>query len=235
MRCWWCHNPEGINPEIEYFKKETKIDGKIICETAQAGEWMNLPSLLEEIEKERIFLEESGGGVTFSGGEPLMQQPFLIAALKACRERSIHTCVDTSGYASEDIIRNVARHTDLFLYDLKLVDNEAHIKYTGVSNNLILHNLELLLRLKASVNIRIPLVPGINDDDEQIDRMLHYLTKLPGIREVDILPFHHLARSKYKKFNLDSRMKDIPKPLDSRLAEVKTLFEEKGFKTKIGG
>lgn len=235
MTCWWCHNPEGINPEIEYFTKETNIDGKVICETAKAGEWMTLTAMMEEIEKERVFMEESGGGVTFSGGEPLLQHQFLIAALRECRKRSIHSCIDTSGIVSEDIIREVALYTDLFLYDLKLMDDDEHIKYTGISNKQIFHNLEFLLKNKAQVIIRIPLVPGINDGDKQIDSMISYLTMLSGIRNVDILPFHHFARSKYERFNRISRMKDIPKPTGSRLGELKTRFERAGFITKIGG
>jgi pyruvate formate lyase activating enzyme len=235
MTCWWCHNPEGINPEIEYYKKETKIDGKVICENVQAGYWITIPEMIKEIEKERIFMEESGGGVTFSGGEPLLQHQFLIAALKECRKRSIHACLDTSGIASEEIISEVALHTDLFLYDLKLVDDDLHLRHTGISNKQILQNLELLVGKNAQLIIRIPLVPGVNDDDRQIDSMINYLTMLPGIQNIDILPFHHFARSKYERFNRENRMKDIQPPSHTRLEELKTRFASAGFTTKIGG
>ena len=235
MRCCWCHNPEGINPEIEYYKKETKIDGKIICENIEAGYWIAIPEMIREIEKERVFMEESGGGVTFSGGEPLLQHQFLITALKECRRRSIHTCLDTSGIASEEIIGEMALHTDLFLYDLKLIDNDLHLRHTGISNIQILQNLELLLEKKAKLIIRIPLVPGINDDDKQIDSMIDYLTGLTGIQNVDILPFHHFARSKYERFKRDNNVKDIPAPSHSRLNELRARFTSAGFTTKIGG
>jgi pyruvate formate lyase activating enzyme len=180
-------------------------------------------------------MEESGGGVTFSGGEPLLQHRFLVAALRECRKRSIHTCVDTSGIASIDIIRKVALHTDLFLYDLKHLDDEQHIKYTGISNKQILQNLEFLLDNMANVIIRIPLVPGINDDDNHINSIISYLSKLRYIKGVHILPYHHLARSKYERFNRDSRMGDIQKPSGSRLNELKARFEKAGFLTKTGG
>jgi len=235
MACWWCHNPEGINPEIEYYTKETNIDGKVICKNLQAGYWITISELMKEIEKERIFMEESGGGVTFSGGEPLLQYQFLIAALKECRQRSIHTCLDTSGITSEDIIREVALHTDLFYYDLKLMDDQEHLKYTGISNIQILRNLKILHDEKAQIIIRIPLIPGINDQDKQIGSIISFLLTLPGIKQVDILPYHYFARSKYIRFNRINRMNDVIKPSESKLNELKKCFESAGFTTKIGG
>jgi pyruvate formate lyase activating enzyme len=235
MSCWWCHNPEGINPEIEYYTKEIKVDGKVISKKEKAGYWITIPEMMKEIEKERIFMDESGGGVTFSGGEPLLQHQFLIAALRECRKQSVHTCLDTSGITSEDTIREVALYTDLFLYDLKTMDDQKHMKYTGVSNEQILHNLKMLHDEKAQIIIRIPLVPGINDDKEQIEKIIRFLVTLPDIKHIDILPYHHFSRSKYIRFNRPNRMKGITKPSDSMLNDLKKYFKSAGFIAKIGG
>jgi pyruvate formate lyase activating enzyme len=235
MSCWWCHNPEGIKPEVEDYTKEIILDGKVICETAKAGEWITLEDLMKEIEKERIFMDESGGGVTFSGGEPFFQPEFLMAALRECKARSIHTCIDTSGTTTEQWIRQAASLTNLFLFDLKLIDEEEHKKYTGSSNKNILRNLKTLIELKANINIRIPLIPGINDHPAQINNMIGYLLKLNGITNVDILPYHHFARNKYKRFNRSNRLNGIPKPNESKLEELKIQFENAGFNVKIGG
>jgi pyruvate formate lyase activating enzyme len=235
MSCWWCHNPEGINPEIEDYTKKVNLDGKVIYETAKAGEWIGLEDLMKEIEKERIFMDESGGGVTFSGGEPFFQPEFLMAALRECNARSIHTCIDTSGCTTDQWIREAAGLTDLFLFDLKLIDEKEHLKYTGKTNKQILRNLKTLIGLNADVTIRIPMIPGINDHSVQINNMIGYLVKLNGITNVDLLPYHYFARNKYRRFNRDYRLNGIPKPSESLLDELKIKFENAGFIVKIGG
>jgi pyruvate formate lyase activating enzyme len=235
LSCWWCHNPEGIHHGPENYIKETVLDGKVFRENIVAGEWIELDDLMKEIEKERIFMNESGGGVTFSGGEPFLQAEFLLAALKECRKRSIHTAIDTSGFTSEELIREASMISDLFLYDVKFIDDDEHRKYTGVSNKQILKNLGILTELKANICIRIPVIPGINDNPGQIDRMVKYLVHLPGIEHVDLLPYHTLARNKYQRFDRINRLADIEKPSESHLAELKLLFENAGFKVKTGG
>ena len=235
MSCWWCHNPEGINPEPEDYIKETVIDGKVICENAIAGEWIGLEDLMKEIEKERIFMNESGGGVTFSGGEPFMQAEFLMNALKECKKRTIHTAIDTSGFTTEGLIRKAAGISDMFLYDLKFINEEEHKKYTGVSNKQILRNLRILSELKSDICIRIPVIPGINDRPRNIDNLISFITQLSGIENVDLLPYHFFARSKYQRFNHTNRMEGIEKPSESHMSEIKAQFENAGFKVKIGG
>lgn len=235
MSCWWCHNPEGINPEIENYTKETVLDGKVIYENVVAGEWITLEDMMREIEKERIFMDESGGGVTFSGGEPFYQPGFLIAGLRKCKNSSIHTAIDTSGLTTEPLIKQAASLTDLFLYDLKFIDEKEHIKYTGKSNKQILRNLNVLSESGANIRIRIPIIPGINDKPEQIESLIYYLSKLNGIKHIDLLPYHHFARSKYEKFNRNNRLKGILKPTESQLNKLKKQFEDAGFNAKIGG
>ena len=235
MSCWWCHNPEGISHDPENYIKETTLDGKVICENAVAGEWMELEEVMIEIEKERIFMDESGGGVTFSGGEPFLQHEFLLNALQECRNRSIHTALDTSGFTDEYLLKQAVKNTDLFLYDLKFIDEHEHIKYTGVSNKQILRNLKILTELKSDICIRIPVIPGINDKPEQISSLISYILTLPGIKNVDLLPYHFFARSKYTRFNHANRLNGIEKPSESQMQKLKEQFENVGFLVKPGG
>jgi pyruvate formate lyase activating enzyme len=235
MSCWWCHNPEGISPGVENYTKETILDGKVIRENAVAGEWITLEDMMCEIEKERIFIDESGGGVTFSGGEPFFQPEFLLNVLRECRSRAIHTAIDTSGNTTERLIRQAADLTDLFLYDLKLIDEKEHKKYTGISNKQILRNLKLLSELKSNVNIRIPVIPGINDNPSQVESLIDFITKLNGINNIDLLPYHHFARSKYMRFSRNDRSDGIAGPAESQLRNLKKQFEKAGFNVRTGG
>lgn len=235
MSCWWCHNPEGISPEPEKYVKETLLDGKLITEELVAGEWIGLGDLMKEIEKERIFIDQSGGGVTFSGGEPFMQAEFLISALKECKKRAIHTAIDTSGFTSEQMISQAAGIADMFLYDLKFIDEEEHFKYTGVSNKQILRNLRILSELKSNIHIRIPVIPGINDQSHHISELIDFLKQLDGIENVDLLPYHFYARNKYLRFNRINKLKEIEKTSDLHLDNLKAQFVNAGFRVKIGG
>ena len=235
MSCWWCHNPEGINREPENYIKETVLDGKVISENMIAGEWIGLEDLMKEIEKERIFIDQSGGGVTFSGGEPFLQAEFLMSALQECKNRAIHTAIDTSGFTTEELVRQAASIGDMFLYDLKFIDEEEHIKYTGVSNKQIIRNLRILSELKSTICIRIPVITGINDNPQQVDKIIDFLKQLSGVKNVDLLPYHFYARSKYQRFNRINKLEGIIKPSESHLAKLKFRFEDAGFKIKIGG
>ena len=136
--------------------------------------------IMEIVEKDRIFFEQSGGGVTFSGGEPLMQTDFLLALLKASRERGIHTTVDTSGFCATETLLKVAEFTDHFLYDIKVMDDGKHREHTGVGNELILKNLVALSSTGAGISIRIPLIKGINDDKSEMEAIAAFINSLVG-------------------------------------------------------
>ncbi len=160
--------------------------GECYSEARQiVGREMTVEQVMAEIAPDTAFYDESHGGVTFSGGEPLLQRDFLLALLQACQARELHTAVDTSGFASWDTVDQIRPFTDLFLYDLKLIDDERHREFTGVTNQPILRNLQDLSALGHSIVIRIPIVPGLNDDDESIRQMADFIAALPNRHPIE--------------------------------------------------
>jgi pyruvate formate lyase activating enzyme len=199
------------------------------------GREMSVDEVVEEIKKDTLFYDQSGGGVTFSGGEPLMQPRFLLGLLDACRELDIHRTVDTAGYADADLILKVAERTDLFLYDLKHMDSELHRRYTGVPNEQILSNLELLAVHGAKIHIRIPVIPGINSDDENIERTGSFVSSLPGVHKISLLPYHSAAEAKYGRLDLEYCLGKVIPPSESAMEAVAKRLEGFGSQVKIGG
>jgi pyruvate formate lyase activating enzyme len=235
LECWWCHNPEGINKDIEHFTEEVMLDGVSMEKEAVVGRWVNVKELMDELERDRIFMEESGGGISVSGGEPLEQFNALCALLELSRERNIHSTVDTSGYAPGGDLARVAGLADLILYDMKTLDDAKHIKFTGVSNTRILENLEKVLAAPAGVIIRIPLVAGFNDSVEEAASMAGYLGDLGGIEEIDILPFHPYGTHKFKRFKKENRLDGFGRPPDTRIEEIRIVYSDAGFNVRVGG
>lgn len=218
-----------------------RCDGRAVCAEvcpAEArrliGRRVSVADLMTEIERDLPFYQESGGGVTCSGGEPLLQWKFLVDLLSACGKRRIHRAVDTSGFCSPYVLARVAQHTDLFLYDLKLMDPTLHRRLTGVPLDPILENLERLLSWGAKVRIRIPLVPGVTSD-AGIARTGELLASLPAVDGVNLLPFHQSARDKHRKFGLPWRLEshdDIPRDQAETWAG---RLAGRGLKVAIGG
>jgi len=196
---------------------------------------VTVSQLVETIKEDVILYDASGGGVTFSGGEPLLQADFLIEVLKACARCDIHRVVDTSGYAQRSIIEAAARETDLFLFDLKLIDARRHEKFTGVPNKIILDNLTFLNHLGADITIRIPLIPGINDDDDNLLEICNFLYPFDSIREVHILPYHDYQKNKYSKLGIPYRADPIAAPKQERISAFVKQFEQTGFRVSLGG
>jgi pyruvate formate lyase activating enzyme len=214
MKCLWCHNPESQSDSPQKTGKKESI-----------GKLSTVDEVIREIEKENIFYDESKGGVTFSGGEPLQQPEFLNALLSECHKKEIHTTLDTSGDASPKIFNSLIDNVDLFLYDLKIIDEKTHVKFTGVSNRNILKNLETLSKKKKRVIVRFPIIPGITDSEENIKDVSSFVSSLKNIHEIDLLPYHKSAESKYKRLDLDYKLKDVKPPSDTRMNEIKNLFE----------
>jgi pyruvate formate lyase activating enzyme len=202
---------------------------------ALLGKTLSVPELIAEIEKDRLFYEQSGGGVTFSGGEPLMQAEFLLGCLKACRQREYHTAVDTCGYAPAETLLALAAYTDLFLYDLKVMDGARHEKSLGVSNTLILDNLRQLDARGCRVWIRVPLIPGLNDDDENLTAMADLVRTLNGPPPVHLLPYHRIGSDKYDRLGIPYPMKATGPLTDERVAQIAALLAARGLEVKTGG
>ncbi len=197
------------------------------------GREMTTEEVLEEVSRDTVFYDESRGGVTFSGGEPLLQHEFLASVLQGCRDRGIHTAVDTSGYAAPTVLDAVAEVADLFLYDFKLFDEERHRRFTGVSNRLILENLRRLTARKSSVIVRVPLIPGINDDDENIRAIGEFVASLGGISEIDVLPYHETGLAKYGRLGRVYALREVARPSPTRVEEVAALLCE--YVATVGG
>lgn len=208
-----------------------------VCPTGaieQVGRKMTEAEVLKEIEKDRVFYEESGGGVTFSGGECLMQPEFLMGLLTACKARGLHTALDTSGYASWQTIAGLKDAVELFLYDLKLMDEEQHKKYTGVSNKLILENLQKLAESGKLIWIRVPVIPGINDDDANLHAMGTFLHSLQ-IRDVFLLPYHSIAANKYARLGKNYQLSALTPPSQQQMEAMQLGLQAFGLNVQIGG
>jgi len=198
------------------------------------GRRVGAAEVIAEIERDRVFYEESGGGVTFSGGEPLAQVDFLAELLDACRARAIHTTVDTCGYAPPEAASMVANSADLFLFDLKIMDEKKHDAVTGQPNGVILENLGRLVRLGQKVVIRLPLIAGVNDDAANIRETAAFLRGLGALTEVSLLPYHALGRDKHRGLRKKSRSGGLSAPSLDRLSEIKRDLEADGFRVRLG-
>lgn len=199
------------------------------------GKEMTVAEAMQEIERDVIFYDESGGGVTFSGGEPLLQHQFLSELLKACKTKNIHTAIDTSGFADAEILQEISHHTDLFLYDLKVLDDAKHTEFTGVSNGLILQNLVRLVRWGKHVIVRVPIIPGFNDDPADITQLGRFVAGLRSIKEIQLLPFHHSGIAKYERLGKEYTMPAVLPPSQQQLTEIAGQLSKYGITTRIGG
>jgi len=236
LRCSWCHNPEGIEQNPVRVENVKKLNGKSFTKEETIGTEISTDKLFAELEKERVFMDESGGGVTFSGGEPLLQHDFLIDVLKICKKNGMHTAVDTSLYASWEIIQEVLEYTDLFLVDLKLMNSAEHQLYTGMPNEQIRENLRKLSMSGVAIIIRIPVIPNITDTSDNIRQIISFLHTLNGtIREVHLLPFHRTANEKYKRIGKENPFGHIQSMQKDEIEAMKREFTNAGFMVKTGG
>jgi len=229
LNCWWCHNPES-----QHFFEEKITNSQNKQEII--GRKVSINEIMKEIEKDRIFYDESGeGGVTFSGGEPMSQPEFLKDLLLHCKQLDFHTTLDTTGFSPRNSIESIMEYVDVFLYDIKFIDNSMHQKYTGVSNKDILANLLFLSQNGKKIFIRIPIIPTINDTDEEIRKMISFISNLDHIERIDLLPFHKIGKEKYRRLGLSYNMEDFFEPSQDMMKKLKQQFESTGFPVNIGG
>lgn len=190
--------------------------------------------VLDGVVKDTAFFDESGGGVTFSGGEPLFQPDFLMELLELCRENDIHTVVDTSGYARPALLRRVAEKTDLFLFDLKHMDCDRHLELTGVGNDLILNNLRMLSLSDHHLRIRVPVIPGVTDSRDNLEAIGEFVSSLPTRPPVTLLPHHRTAMGKYSHFGLVNKIPGETEAPDARtMADHASLLGNYGLEVSF--
>lgn len=235
MRCHWCHNPESQEIITETIGIRKKLENIGFSGTETIGKIMSVSEVMEMIVKDILFFEESGGGVTLSGGEPLMQPEFCLALLKVCTEKGIHTALDTCGYAEAVVVKKVLPFTDLFLYDLKLASDAGHKQYTGVSNRPVLENLKKISQAAKPIIIRIPLIPDITDRHENLKALRQIIESTPGIGRIDLLPFHSAASQKYKGLRKNNPMSGNVSYDMERAGKIKDFFSESAPIVSIGG
>lgn len=199
------------------------------------GKQMNVEEVMMEIDKDKVFYETSGGGVTFSGGEPFMQIEFLEELTKQCKSQGYHVAIDTSGMTDYKNIKRVLKYTDLFLYDLKMIDEQKHKKYIGSSNEIIIENLKKLDKEGVEIFIRLPLIKGINDSDDDINKVLDLIRNMDNISQVNLLEYHSMGKEKYSRLNMEYLLNGDEKPSANRINQIEKIFQREGFKTIIGG
>jgi len=199
------------------------------------GQQMTVDQVMHEIEKDVIFYDESGGGVTFSGGEPLMQPEFLLALLNRCQAQDIHTAVDTTCHAEPEVVRQVAAVTDLFLCDIKHMEGSAHEHFTGVDNDLILYNIRELANTGTKIAIRIPVVPGFNDDPANMEMTADFAVSLGSIVQIGILPYNRGGMEKSARLTTECDLMQADVPSDEKMERIAKTFRRYGFEVKIGG
>ena len=229
LRCVWCHNPENIafQPQDAFYAHKCigcqqckqdhfTIDRCLGQARVHYGTTVTVDELLPMLLEDKAFYDNSGGGVTLSGGECLCQADFCAELLKQLKENGIHTAVDTCGFVPRQVFEQVLPYTDLFLYDIKAIDDDVHIRCTGQSNSLILDNFRFLKEQKAAIEVRYPYVPDRNDD--QADAIAAFIGETP----IRVLSYHNHAGSKYAALNMENTLPtQLPTPQEIAIAEEK--------------
>jgi pyruvate formate lyase activating enzyme len=198
------------------------------------GKTLSVKEVFEEVRKDTDFYHSSGGGVTVSGGEPLSQADFVAALFKLCQDRGIDTCIETSGFASRDALEKVLPLTTLVLFDIKLPDLVSHQKWTGQSNRAILDNLSLLVSRGVPVILRIPLIPGINDTEDELRKLAQIaLSYLRPPRKVNLLPYHRFALGKYAMLDREYSLTELITQKEAEIQKAKSLFESMSLECEV--
>jgi pyruvate formate lyase activating enzyme len=225
----WCHNPESQKYEPELMKNKDGKDELI-------GRQYTVKELVKIVQADQIFYDQSGGGVTLSGGEVMTQDiDYIEELVKELHRKGISVAIDTCGVVPPDNYKRILPYTDLFLYDLKLINSQMHKKYTGVSNDLVLENLKLISDQGGKINLRLILINEVNVNDEAICGIASWLREQNiSVQSINLLPYHDFGRDKYRNLNRECTQ-NFEKPSDERIEEIKEYFEKAGYSVKIGG
>ena len=246
LRCAWCHNPESQSPKKEmlFYRNRCTNCGKckekcpnnlekcVLCGKCTlycphdareiCGKEYTVDEVMREILKDKVFYENSGGGVTFSGGECMLQIDFLEAILKECKMNGIHTAVDTAGHVPFACFERILPYTDLFLYDIKCYDSEKHKEFTSVSNELILSNLKRLLQTDKTIWVRIPVIPTVNDTEEEMLTIKTFLSSCGMPEKVELLPYHAMGEHKYAAIGKEAQIFSVPS--EEKMMQLKKII-----------
>ncbi len=254
-QCGRCFSvcPQGaIQPPIEpgiaeneyYYKIDvSKCDRCMKCvevcpfnALTKVGDLMSVEEVLDEVERDMLFYSNSGGGMTITGGEPTTVPEFTLELLQKAKERGLHNCLDTCGFCEWEILDSMRPFVDIFLYDVKCMNNKLHIMRTGVNNSPILTNLVRLAETGSDIHVRIPVIPGLNDSTEHMERVADYLEALkPAVKQVDLLPFHNWCQDKYRWLGLQWEYTDVESMSSVEVEDLRDILEERGLHTTIGG
>lgn len=259
LSCAWCHNPESQDLGHAFVKHEerciacgscfevcgpgeTPADRPEACVDAcptgarqLLGRDVDVDELMEEVLRDRLFFDQSGGGVTLSGGEPLMQPAFVKTLLGALRQRGVHTALDTCGLGRREDLLEAAALSDVVLFDLKHMDDEQHRRWTGAGNGAILANLEALGAVHSQIWIRVPVIPGVNDDLDNLEATARFVAGTPGVRRLDLLPYHSTGAAKFRRLGKEYTLDEVAPPTPERMAGLADLFRAHGITATIGG
>lgn len=249
LRCPWCSNPESQSFETEILRKPslcikcqsgsclTCTESPEDCPTGALeliGKKMSIEEIVNEVKKDMIFYDSTDGGVTLSGGEPLAQGDFIVDLSKRLKELGINTAVETTGVGSWDLLDNVSNYMDLFLFDLKIMDNSKSIDVIKADINLVKTNFEKLIKKGANIIPRVPLIPGFTMDADNIKAISDFVLS-QNLKEIHILPFHQFGSGKYTGLNREYSLKDLKPPLDEDVDKIKQYMEAKGLTVFVGG
>ena len=221
--------------QIDRIKCDSCIKCEEVCQTSaisRIGKKITVEEIVTEVMRDEPFYNNSGGGVTISGGEPLYQAKFTLNLLKECKERSLHTALDTSGYTKWEALDEILNYTDLVLFDIKHLNQEMHQKGTGLGNELILRNLEKILKKGVRVWVRIPIIPNYNNSNQHIETLASFLSEKP-IEKVSLLKYHEWGKHKYKFLGRDYPLKEPLTISDEELENLKNTMESHGLRVTI--
>ncbi|MBU3113757.1 glycyl-radical enzyme activating protein [Clostridium lacusfryxellense] len=229
LKCLWCSNPESqyVGPEVSFDQEAQPKSALTII-----GDTRNLSYIMSEVMKDKDFYDESGGGVTLSGGEAMLQYEFAIALLKQFKDCGIHTACETTGYATQEIFQTFIENVDLILFDIKHYDSQKHYEYTNVYNEKIIQNLKTAIRQGTDVIVRIPVIPGINSSLKDAQGFCDLL-KAAGATKVNLLPFHQFGQKKYSLLNKEYKFKDVAQLHEEDLINYKEIFKQNGLNCTI--